>query len=516
MGGIGSRPSQESAERWSEVQDVAHIESGALLGTVDGDVLAFKGVPYAAPPVGELRWRPPQPAHAWSGIRPADQYGAIAPQHLRSRDRGVGPPPALDDCLTLNLWTPLQHVGGGLPVMVWIHGGGYATGSGSAPLYDGIHLARRGAVVVTLNYRLGRLGFFAHPALSREFLEEPKGNYGLLDIIAALQWVRRNIAAFGGDAANITLFGQSSGGHAINLLMTSPLADGLFHQAIVQSGGGRDPMARLAEVSHGGLPSAEAQGRAFMASIGYRAETPAALRAIPADAIIAAGDPDDPSIGGGPMIDGRILTCEPIEAFSRGLEAKVPYLIGCNSLEIAGVGPDADAVTLRLAGIGPGAVNQIRAAYGEAEAFERLVAADIIFCEPARTLAKLHARNGQSSWLYRFGFIPLSLRDASRGSPHGAERSYVFGTLNTSSRPPGLEDAALAAALGDYWVNFARRGDPNGEGLPTWPACSPEADRLMAFNDEGPVASEVPFRSALDVLSAHLPQAPTDGPKWRA
>jgi para-nitrobenzyl esterase len=494
MGGVEPHRPQVSS-------DVVRVETGRLLGAVHGDVVAFKGVPYAAPPIGELRWRPPQPAPAWRGLRPSDQYGAIPMQRLRSRDRGVGPPPASEDCLTLNLWAPVCEPRVSLPVMVWIHGGGYATGSGTAALYEGAHLARQGAVVVTVNYRLGRLGVFAHPALSREFPDEPKANYALMDLIAALTWVRRNVAAFGGDPANVTLFGQSSGGHAINLLMTSPMAVGLFHKAIVQSGGGRDPMTRLAEPGSGGLPSAETQGRAFAASLGCGGDDLAALRAVAAEDIIGAGDPDDPAIGGGPVIDGRLIVMEPMEAFARGLEAKVPYVIGCNSLEIAPGGADADAFAARFKRLGPTGVDEVWQAYGGAEAFERFVAADMVFCEPARTLARLHAANGQPAYLYRFGYVPPSLRSASRGAPHGAERTYVFGTLKTSARPPAPEDEALSRIIGGFWLNFARSGDPNGPGLPDWPACTAAGDLLMAFTDGGPAADLVPRQAALDAIA---------------
>ncbi|HKJ93667.1 MAG TPA: carboxylesterase family protein, partial [Longimicrobiales bacterium] len=238
--------------------DLVRVDSGRLRGAVADSVASFKGIPYAAPPADSLRWRPPQPVKPWSGTRQATTYGFLCMQKINPNDNGVGPGPAREDCLTLNVWTPVARHGGPLPVMVWIHGGGYVNGSGTAALYDGTQLARQGVVVVTINYRLGRFGFFAHPALTKESPDGPLGNYGLMDQIAALKWVRRNIHAFGGDSSEITIFGESAGGGSVLRLMISPMAKGLFRRAVVESGLGRERMARLDTTNARGLRSAEA------------------------------------------------------------------------------------------------------------------------------------------------------------------------------------------------------------------------------------------------------------------
>src|SRR6202140_5049435 len=266
---------------------IVKLPEGRLSGIVLGGVTAFRGIPYAAPPVGPLRWRPPRPAARWPGVRAARQVGAICPQ----ADNGVGPLPMSEDCLTLNVYAPSLRPPAPLPVMFWIHGGGLVNGSGTAALYDGTELARQGVVVGTIKYRLGRLGFFAHPALSRERPTEPKANFGLMDQIAALQWVQRNIRAFGGDPGNVTIFGESAGGYAVNLLMISPAARGLFHRVICESGLGRGPKVYLNRRGPGGEPAAEEAGAAFTSALGVASNDPAALRALPLARILAAGEP---------------------------------------------------------------------------------------------------------------------------------------------------------------------------------------------------------------------------------
>ncbi|HEX4181973.1 MAG TPA: carboxylesterase family protein, partial [Caulobacteraceae bacterium] len=255
-----------TASRLSQLNEV-RTTSGLVVGGAADDVVAFKGIPYAAPPIGALRWRPPQPAAAWSGVRTADTYGPICMQKYDPKDNGVGGPAMSEDCLTLNVWRPFGEAGRLLPVMVWIHGGGFVNGSGTAALYDGSALARQGVVVVTLNYRLGRFGFFATPSLTREAGGEPVGNYGLLDQIAALRWVRNNIKGFGGDPDQVTIFGESAGGMSVNQLMVSPAARGLFKQAITESGVGREFSVRLHEGNPMGVLSAEAAGAAFAKSL---------------------------------------------------------------------------------------------------------------------------------------------------------------------------------------------------------------------------------------------------------
>lgn len=481
-------------------RDLVRVHTGQLKGSVDGDVVAFKGVPFAAPPVGDLRWRPPQPAAAWSGVRAADQFGAICQQPADTRDNGVGRGPISEDCLTLNVWAPTQRSAGPLPVMVWIYGGGYVAGSSSAPLYDGAHLARQGVVLVTLNYRLGRLGFFAHPALTREARGELVANYALMDQIAALKWVQRNIRAFGGDSKNVTIFGESAGGAAVNHLMISPMTRGLFHRAISQSGIGRERSSRLQSVNAQGVPSAEAQGRAFMESLGVKTDSAAALRAVPAERIIAAGAPN-PLVDGGPIIDGKLQTMDVDEAFEKGREANIPYLVGYNSLEIPFQAPMFEDVRTRATEAQPDKMARVKAAYGDEAAFELRAVSDLVFSEPARYLAARHAQNGHPTYLYRFSFQSASIRERFKGAPHASERQYVFGNLNASNWPSGEEDKPVAAAMSAYWSTFARRGDPNGGVRPAWPAYSQAKDQLLEFTAGGPVASAAPFSAALDAIA---------------
>src|ERR1700686_5682132 len=270
---------------------IVKLPEGRLSGIVLGGVTAFRGIPYAAPPVGPLRWRPPRPAARWPGGRAARQVRAICPQAYNGADNGVGPLPMSEDCLTLNVYAPSLRPPAPLPVMFWIHGGGLVNGSGTAALYDGTELARQGVVVVTINYRPGRLGFFAHPALSRERPTEPKANFGLMDQIAALQWVQRNIRAFGGDPGNVTIFGESAGGYTVNLLMISPAARGLFHRAICESGLGRGPQVYLNRRGAHGELAGEASGAAFIRALGIVHDDPARLRALPVARILPAGRP---------------------------------------------------------------------------------------------------------------------------------------------------------------------------------------------------------------------------------
>ena len=293
--------------------------------------------------------------------------------------------------------------------MVWIHGGSFSNGTGAAPVYDGSALAGHGVVVVTLNYRLGRFGFFAHPALSRETPQGPVANYGLLDMIAALRWVATNIHAFGGDPANVTIFGESSGAAAVNRLMIAPPARGLFHRAIQQSGNGREYTPRLRERNPDGLPSAEDSGKEFAVSMGVTNDDVAALRAIPAERIVAAGNRT--AIEGGPVIDGITLTMEVAEAFERGLEAPVPFISGSTSLELP-IPPEMMEQTLARAVTKISAEDRAAMArsYASEAEFKRKFLSDLIFREPARFLAAAHAKNGHPTYLYRFDVLSTSMR----------------------------------------------------------------------------------------------------------
>ena len=476
------------------------VEQGVLVGRTGGVVSSFRGIPYARAPVGALRWRPPQAAGSWPGERDAGQVGAVCVQPPSGGDPGVGPLPMSEDCLTLNVWTPTARTGP-FPVMVWIHGGGFNNGSGTAALYDGANLAKRGVVVVTINYRLGRLGFFDHPALAAERAAgEPGGNYGLMDMVRALRWVQDNAAAFGGDAGNVTLFGESAGGAAVTRLMISPEARGLFHRAVVQSGLGRDTGVPLDRPSAIGGPSLQDRGAAFARAVGAR--TADELRALPAEALLTPA----PNFYGGDtlVIDGALVTGDVEAAFAAGREAPVPLIIGTNSAEFWWIRPSEISP---YGAIDDALTSQERvdlyAAYGGEDGYRAHVVSDLAFNEPARHLARLHARNGHPTWLYRFDVVPVSNPEPSGGATHASERPYVFDTLHTVERPMGERDARAATAMADYWTTFATRGNPNGPGRPDWPEFGAAPDRLLEFTNAGPVAKPIPFAERLDLIEAY-------------
>lgn len=478
----------------------ALVDQGVLVGRADEGVSRFNGVPYARPPVGPLRWRAPQPAEAWDGERDAGEVGAICIQPPANGDPGVGPLPMSEDCLTLNVWAPAERAQP-LPVMVWIHGGGFNNGSGTAALYDGTRLAKRGVLVVTINYRLGRLGFFDHPALAAERGQgEPGGNYGMMDIVAALEWVRDNAAAFGGDPGNVTVFGESAGGAAVTRLMISPAAHGLFHKAVVQSGLGRDSGVPLDRPSAIGGPSLQDRGVAFARTVGAR--TADELRAIPAEALLKPA----PNFYGGDnlVIDGQLVTEDVEAAFAAGREAPVPLIIGTNSAEFWWIRPSEISP---YGAIDDALTSQDRvdlyASYGGEDGYRAHVVSDLAFNEPALHLARLHAAHGHPTYLYRFDVVPDSNPEPSGGATHASERPYVFDNLHTVGRPMGARDDRAAKAMADYWTRFAAVGDPNGERRPVWPEFGAERDRLLEFTNGGPEAKPVPYADRLDLIEAY-------------
>jgi para-nitrobenzyl esterase len=444
-------------------------DAGLLAGVQEAGLRVFKGVPFAAPPVGPLRWRPPQPAPAWSGVRPADRFAPECPQ-VGAYPDDAPPEPVSEDCLYLNIWTPPAAAGARRPVMVWIYGGGLVNGSASTPLYAGDALARRGVIVVTVNYRLGALGFLSHPGLSRESPQGVSGNYGFLDQIAALAWVRRNIEAFGGDPDNVTVFGQSSGAISISALTASPLARGLFQRAIGESGGLFEPLELAPQYR---LKGAEQEGEDFAKRAG--AKTFEALRAMPASEIL--------KIAFGPhlVVDGYALKEAPFDAYRAGRQNPVDLLLGANAYEGAYFlkGRKISAANLKdelssdfskpiVSLIGPGRA----ATDAEARAAFVRFEGDMRFRWDMWTWARLHAGAGRSVFLYDFGRIP-PYRPGDRlhglGAAHGAEMPYVFGHLDPQAASWTDEDRRFSDAVAGYWVNFAKTGNPNGPGLPPWP-----------------------------------------------
>jgi para-nitrobenzyl esterase len=495
--------------------DQVTIDTGQLKGVIAGDVVSFKGIPYAAPPIGDLRWRAPQPAKSWTGVRLADHFSNDCMQKPFPGDAAPLSQPLSEDCLGINVWAPVKKTGK-LAVLVWIHGGGYVNGAGSAEVYDGSQLARLGIILVSMNYRLGRFGFFAHPALTAESPDGPLGNYGYLDQIAALKWIQKNIAAFGGDPANVTIFGESAGGGSVNALMVSPLAQGLFHKVICDSGGGRPggllSMKGIREVGALGQPSPEQVGKAFAVSMGIKgddAESLKALRVLPAEKILnnlsmAAMQQETYS---GPMADGRIVPADPGVIFQQGKQAKVPYLVGANSYELGSFPLPPAVTTGTLASFGP-AADAIAATYdpqktGDKNELNHNLISDVSFVEPARYMATLVTAIGQPAYLYRFSYVPEHLRAGLPGAPHATELPFVFDTVKARYGDKATEkDEATGRAMSRYYANFAKKGNPNGDGLPAWPVYSPSADQLMDFTNDGPVSKVNPVKARLDAIAA--------------
>jgi len=488
--------------------ETVRLAQGVLHGQTAGSVTSFKGVPFAAPPVGELRWRPPAPPLAWTGVREARAYGAACMQMSAPRP-GAPPTAQSEDCLYLNVWAPASaQPGRKLPVMVWIHGGSFTGGAGSIPFYDGTRFAERGVVLVTVNYRLGRLGFFAHPALTAEAPNGPLGNYGIMDNIAALKWVQANIAAFGGDPGNVTAFGESAGGILVNFLMTAPEAKGLFQKAISQSGFGRSPGVPIrGEAARTG----EKVGLAYAASVGIDGAGLAAAQALralsaeqlssPAGGIGAQGQP-------GPMVDGVVIPEPPPEAFAEGREARIPYIAGGNSWE-ASLFPqtarDPEATLVRL---GPARAQIMEAYGGDPAAVAQDLVTETAVIEPNRHLARLHSRNGQRAWTYYFSYVPAAQRSEARGTTHGGEIPYVFNNLRDEPVTFGgrtlpaatPEDRKIAEAAIAYWVAFAKRSDPARAGGPAWPAYTPENDAVLEFGADGVQVRPTFHKATLDLV----------------
>ena len=475
------------------------IAQGALKGVADGAVAKFFGIPYAAPPVGENRWREPQPAASWNGERDASAFGPVCMQRLTPD--GFGPwtkeyitqGPASEDCLTVNVWTPATSKNAHLPVLFWIYGGGFNSGSGKVPIYDGANLAKRGIIVVTFNFRVGVFGFLAHPELTAESPHHASGNYGMLDIIAALKWVRANIAAFGGDPNAITLAGQSSGSGAVNYLDVSPLARGLYARAIMESG---------VRIGRGGpgLKEAEDKGREFVTATG--AISIQALRALPADRLLTAAR----GLPGGrfaSIFDGYVLPEAPIDMIKKGQFNKAtPILTGFTAEEQTGNNAKADKMTLAEC------TAYIGGAAASAEAFRQtyLAQPNANCYEDIRILARDRNVTTSYDWAlirlvqgsapvytYLFNHTEPGAKSNLYRAFHTVEVPYVFDNLDKSpERPFTPADHDIADKAASYWVNFVKTGNPNGAGLPDWPAVSAARPETMELGDRfggRPVAS---------------------------
>ena len=500
------------------VTEPVQLDAGLLAGSAESSpgVRAFKGIPFAAPPVGELRWKAPQPVAKWSGVRDASKFGAVC---IQPAGPTSGPnarlniavlpdsPPLSEDCLYLNVWTGAARAGERRPVMVYFFGGAFTEGAGSVPLYDGDALARKGAVVVTMNYRLGPYGFFAHPALTAESPHKASGNYGIMDMVASLQWVKRNIAAFGGDPGNVTVFGQSAGAMAIGSLIASPQAKGLFHRAIAQSimGGGVSPgMVTLASAMQQGETAAKAAGVA----------TAAELRAL------SAADVTAKFRSAGMIVDGFVIPEDPAVTYAAGRQNAVDVLFGANKDESFFAATTTPEQFEQQARGRFGAVaDQYLAAYAHATPEQAGVASAETFRDQAfwnaRRYADYQRRLGKDAYVFFFAQNPPApAGQAALPATHASEVPYVFNNLGELPLFPDRSDPKLAAAsapdravadrMSSYWVNFARSGDPNGRGLPKWPEYRSLGRVDAAILDAEPKSESLPTLDKLEVFDALL------------
>lgn len=472
-------------------------DSGWIEGTDNGSVRTFFGIPYAQPPVGPLRWRAPQPAHPWQGIRQANAFGPACLQKVAAQEpeRSLKDFPQSEDCLSLNIWVPSATHTGPLPVMVWIHGGSFRFGAGSLGLYSGADLARQGIIVVTLNYRLGLFGTFAHPALHRP--DEPGGNYGLMDVIAALQWVQHNISAFGGNPGAVTLAGESAGGVSVSYLMASPLARHLFQQAIMESGG-----LSLPEYSKD-----RAEDIAQDIARRLHAQDAGSLRALPADAIRNVATSPAETM---PFIDGKIITAPAHTSFTEGHIPQIPLLIGNNTAEAGFFGPrywqnlPADLGTSRWQKLSVRCFD-----YGSQgdDACKEQVASEWFAGANGRILARGAAARHAQVYVYRFGWVPLAERKKKRGAIHTAEIPYVFGHVaHNAKQDPASR--ALSRELSARWVAFVRSASPQLKAG-DWPNFSREHESVLLINPDGITVGPNPANAMLDTIDAlELPPRP--------
>ncbi|HRS52615.1 MAG TPA: carboxylesterase family protein [Candidatus Marinimicrobia bacterium] len=497
-----------------KISGQVEIEGGLIQGIVTNDLIIFKGVPFAEPPVGDLRWKAPQPVKNWEGIRQTTQF-APAPMQAGNPVSGKS-----EDCLYLNIWTPAKSTNEKLPVMVWIYGGGFSFGSTSDPVHNGEHLARKGVVVVSIAYRVGQLGFLAHPELSAENPNRVSGNYGLLDQIAGLQWVQRNIPAFGGDPTNVTIFGESAGAISVSMLCASPLAKGLFRRAISQSGGSFGPTRPTTYPGENmkTLRQAEKEGESYLAKAGVK--TIAELRKIEADKLPTGwGLP-----GAWPIIDGYVIPDDQYKLYENSQYNDVDVLIGYNSDEglsfpvgrtpnefIENVknrfGPYADSL-LQVYPVEKNLINRSA----------RNLMRDAAFGWHTWSWARLQSQTGKSKiFFYYFDQHPQYPSDspqADHGTPHGVDVAYVFMTLDSTRSKISKSDIETSHIMATYWTNFAKYGNPNCKGLTEWPQFNITNPAVMYLNNMPHVGS-VPDLKSLEVLDAYFSWRRTpEGEKW--
>ena len=490
-------------------------QSGSVQGTTEDGIMVYKGIPFAQPPLGDLRWRAPQPPMPWSGVRTADKFAPSCMQvPVVFAALGMDAVETNEDCLYLNVWTPAksatQSTNAGLPVMVWIYGGGFTLGSTATGTYNGANLAKKGVLVVSVSYRLGAFGFMAHPQLTRE-QEGHSGNYGLLDQIAGLQWVKRNIAAFGGDPNRVTIFGESAGGISVSMLAASPLAKGLFHGAISESGGNFAPqrMGNEGGENMDSLATAEKNGVALLTKLG--ASSIADARTKSADAVLKSSPP---GLGGSwPIFDGYVLLGDQYKLYEAKRYNDTNILIGTNSDEGALFVPSITAAAYQSnvrSGYGEYA-DKILAAYpggSDAEALRsaRDLFRDATFAWPTWAWARLQSQTGKGkAYVYYFTHrppYPDSPQFKDWGAAHGGEISYVFGNF-APAMPATPMDRAVSDQISSYWANFAKTGDPTANGLPRWPVFTNSNAQAMELNDSSK-AIPLPNLEKLQALDGYF------------
>lgn len=492
--------------------------SGVVRGVKEGDIVYFKGIPYAAPPVGANRWRSPQPVTPWKNVLDATKDCADCPQRAWPGSKST----QSEDCLFLNVWAPSSATSKSkLPVMFWIHGGAFVGGSGSGPGSAGHAFAKNGVLLVTINYRLGRLGHFAHPAMSSENPDEPKGSYAYMDQVAALKWVKENIAKFGGDPHNVTIFGFSAGGVSVHTLLTIPAAKGLFHKAISHSGGGRDGVLTGRPIRQDNIDqlypvSAEKIGLNFARKHTIEGTDAAALsklRSLSAEEILDGGQEND-SLGAriysGPILDGKFVVETAETAYKAGRQARVPLMIGNCSAEVGGAFVSSATSKETLFALFGENKEEAKAVYdpGGNKDFAEVQTkfnTDWVWGEPARMTARSFVKQKSPVYMFQFGYVSPAMRERSPfGAGHGSDISFVFNTLNARWGAPAEatpEEKELARAMNTYWTNFAKTGNPNGNNVPNWSIYDTHKEEILIIGLDGkPVAERDPRKARLDVI----------------
>jgi len=481
-------------------------EGGWIQGTEENGLAIFRGIPFAAPPLGKLRWRAPQPVEKWDSVRLAT---AFAHSPMQGGNPAAG---KSEDCLYLNVWTPVKSTNERLPVLVWIYGGGFSFGSTADSWYDGEQLAKKGVVFVSIAYRVGQLGFLAHPELSAEDPNHVSGNYGLLDQVAALKWIQKNITAFGGDPDKVTIFGESAGGISVSMLCASPLAKGLFRAAISQSGGSFGPTRLILYPGENmkTLTQAELEGTEYVRKA--RASSIAELRKMDAEKL-----PMGWGMGSAwPIIDGYTLPEDQYKLYEAGKYNDVPVLIGYNSDEGLSFSPGktpkefTEAVKLRYGRFADSLLNAYPVGENSIPKTARDLTRDAAFGWHNWTWARLQSKTGKSK-VYYYYFdqhpnYPEGSPDFGHGSPHAQDVSYVFQHIDSLNPITTKSDLQISAAMGTYWINFCKYGNPNGETVPSWPAFTISKPVVMYFN-QVPHTGPVPGEKSLEVLDKYF--------KWR-